>query len=296
MGEETFPEWDRNPRRPTPAPPAGSCDCQFHIFGDAKKYPPGPQAKYAPPHASFEDGKGLLRTMGFSRGVIVFPQPYGTDNRLLIDTLEGMSADDRRNFRATCIVRDHVTDRELERLKGLGVIGTRFNFTKGNEEMPKKALARELDRLRELGWQARLHFDPPEFAAYSDVLDAVDDIPMVIDHMGRVDFAGALDQPAVKRILEKLRRDNWWLMLSNGNRMSAMDAGWDDAVPFGRLFAEAAPSRVVWGSDWPHIRWQKRTMVNDGDAVELMYRYVDNDPGMIRRILVDNPARLVGFA
>jgi hypothetical protein len=27
----------------------------------------------------------------------------------------------------------------------------------------------------------------------------------------------------------------------------------------------------------------------------LLYRYVDHDPGLIRKILVDNPARLHGF-
>ncbi len=36
-------------------------------------------------------------------------------------------------------------------------------------------------------------------------------------------------------------------------------------------------------------------MPNDAELVELLYRYVDNDPALIRKILVDNPARLHGF-
>jgi hypothetical protein len=36
-------------------------------------------------------------------------------------------------------------------------------------------------------------------------------------------------------------------------------------------------------------------MMNDGEVVELLYRYVDNDQALIRKILVDNPARLHGF-
>jgi hypothetical protein len=36
-------------------------------------------------------------------------------------------------------------------------------------------------------------------------------------------------------------------------------------------------------------------MMNDAETVELLYRYVDNDPELLQKILVDNPARLHGF-
>jgi hypothetical protein len=36
-------------------------------------------------------------------------------------------------------------------------------------------------------------------------------------------------------------------------------------------------------------------MMNDAEEVELLYRYVDHDAALIRKILVDNPARLYGF-
>ena len=35
--------------------------------------------------------------------------------------------------------------------------------------------------------------------------------------------------------------------------------------------------------------------MNDAETVELLYRYVDYDPELIRKILVENPARLHGF-
>ena len=53
--------------------------------------------------------------------------------------------------------------------------------------------------------------------------------------------------------------------------------------------------RIIWGSYWPHVRWRKKRMMNDAEAVELFYRYVDHDPALIRRILVDNPSRLHGW-
>ena len=36
-------------------------------------------------------------------------------------------------------------------------------------------------------------------------------------------------------------------------------------------------------------------MMNDAEEVELLYRYVDGDMTLLRKILVDNPARLHGF-
>src|SRR5262245_61192711 len=88
--QETFPEWDRNTRAPVPLPAAKSCDCQFHIYGDPKKYPPKQSAYYQPPDATFQDMQRVLKVLGFERGVIVYPMPYGSDNRLLFDTLEGL--------------------------------------------------------------------------------------------------------------------------------------------------------------------------------------------------------------
>lgn len=86
------------------------------------------------------------------------------------------------------------------------------------------------------------------------------------------------------------------MMLSNGARLSRMTDDWDDAVPFGQAFVEAAPDSMIWGSDWPHVRWRKSRMPNDAELVELMYRYVDHDADLIQKILVDNPARLHGFS
>lgn len=45
---------------------------------------------------------------------------------------------------------------------------------------------------------------------------------------------------------------------------------------------------------WEIALWTKR-MMNDAEEVELLYRYVDGDMPLLRRILVNNPARLHGF-
>ncbi len=67
-----------------------------------------------------------------------------------------------------------------------------------------------------------------------------------------------------------------------------------DVDPFAARLVEAAPERLVWGSDWPHVI-VKTAMPNDGDLFDIFSRWVP-DAAMRRRILVDNPAQLYGFA
>ena len=100
------PEWVRETRAPVPLPPPMSCDCQFHIFGDAAKYPLRYDVTFQPPAARFADMRGVLRKLGFERGVIVHTQRYDTDHRLLIDELKAVPPKERANFRAIGIVRD----------------------------------------------------------------------------------------------------------------------------------------------------------------------------------------------
>ena len=291
---DTIYEWDKNPRMPVPAPPVGSCDCQFHIYGDPAQFPPRVNAPYGPiESATFTEAQRMHEAIGFARGVIVHSAIYGSDHRLLLHALESLN--DRDRYRGIGIVDDGVSDKELERLHAAGVRGARFNFVRFFAMEQREAeVRRSMARIKELGWHARLHVNGEDLIENSTLLRSLKDIPMVIDHFGHVGFDGGMDRPVIRWVLDSLKLDNWWVMVSNGNRDSHMDAGWDDALPYGKAFIEAAPDRIVWGTDWPHPQWKKR-MMNDAEEVELLYRYVDGDTAMLRKILVDNPARLHGF-
>ncbi len=290
----SFLEWERNTRPPSPPAPPLSCDSQFHIYEDPKKYPPKEGALYDPPNGKFQDMMGVLQKLGFARGVIVHPMPYDTDHRLLIDTLSAL--EDRSNIRAVAIIKDNVSDSELAKLNDLGVRGARFNIGKYYNELHSQAsLLRSMERAKELGWHARLHVAGPNLHEHADIFSSIKDLTFVVDHMGHLDFSQGMQVPAFTWLIDRLKHHGWWLMLSNGSRLSSMNEGWDDAVPFGQAFAEAAPDRMIWGSDWPHVRWKKPRMPNDGELVELLYRYLNNDKALIEKVLVQNPARLHGF-
>jgi 2-pyrone-4,6-dicarboxylate lactonase len=295
VDSKQFPQWIRDVRAPVPLPPPKSCDCQAHIFGDPKEYPARPDAPYTAYDATFEHLQQVEKTLGFERFVIVHSNIYGTDARLALDSLASLP--DASHIRVIGRIDDATSDRELERLDAAGFRGVRFSL---QPHLPKLAsfevVSRTIDRIRPLGWHVRLHVGRDAVLEYSDRFKSIKDIPVVLDHLGYVDIARGPQQPACRWIVDKLKDDrNWWVMLSNGNRLSPLEAGWDDAIPIAQAYVAAAPDRLIWATDWPHVQWRKQRMMNDAEEVELLYRYADNDRALLQKILVDNPARLHGF-
>jgi 2-pyrone-4,6-dicarboxylate lactonase len=242
-GEKIY-EWDKQPRMPIPTPPRGSCDCQFHLYDDPAKFPPRPNPPYPPiESATFTEAQRMHKAIGFDRGVIVHSAIYGSDHRLLLHALENLN--DRDRYRGIGIVDDRVTDRELERMHAAGVRGARFNFVRFLILDQREAeIRRSMARLSELGWHARLHVNGQDLLDNSDLLRSLKDVPMVIDHFGHVGFEGGLDRPVIRWVLDMLKQDNWWVMVSNGNRDSKMDEGWDDAIPQGIHRGGARPHHL----------------------------------------------------
>ena len=289
----------RETRAPVPLPPPKSCDCQFHIYGDPAKYPPKKDAYYQPPDATFEHMQGVLKTLGFERGVIVHPMPYDTDHRLLIDTLEGLGGSGRKNFRATCIIKDNVSDQEMEKLNGLGVCAGALQHRQALRAglHPRRwSAGRSTARARSAGTRGCMSAATTSRTSATSS-NSIKDITVRRRPHGASAFRREGSTSRRRRwLVNKLKNEGWWMMLSNGSRNSKMESGYDDAVPFGKMFIEAAPDRMIWGTDWPHVNWRKKRMMNDAETVELLYRYVDNDQALLKKILVDNPARLHGFA
>jgi predicted TIM-barrel fold metal-dependent hydrolase len=66
-----------------------------------------------------------------------------------------------------------------------------------------------------------------------------------------------------------------------------------DLVPLARAMVDAAPGRLVWGTDWPHPSAREK-MPNDGELADMLAEWVP-DEAQRKRVLVDNPQRLYGF-
>ena len=100
--------------------------------------------------------------------------------------------------------------------------------------------------------------------------------------------------PSFQWMLRLLREGKAWVKLSGAYRISQAGAPFHDTLDFARTLVAAAPERCVWGSDWPHVSVEG-PMFNTGALLDLLPLWVP-EAAVRNRILVDNPARLYGFA
>lgn len=283
--------FDPNPRAPHYTLPPGSCDSQFHVFGPPDVYPVRPGAAYEMPTATMETAMGMHKVLGIERGIIVQATTYGADHQVVLDALA--LAGPGYKACANALVLLERDDAYLEQLHNAGVRGARFNRMGLGVSMSAADYDRCIARVRELGWYVKFQPEADGILGQLSRIEALD-VPVMIDHMARANPELGSQDPSLQALLRLLERDNFWVMLSLTEKVSRAGHPWDDALPIAHACIEAAPDRVVWGSDWPHPVSVKQPP-NEGALLDQLYRYASGDEVTLRRILVDNPARFFEF-
>ena len=108
-----------------------------------------------------------------------------------------------------------------------------------------------------------------------------------------------MDQPGFKLLLDLLKDDRFWVKICSVDKISAtpqarVDHGlpFSDVIPLGQAVVDAAPDRVIWGTDWPHGNtFAPGRIPNEGDLLDLIAAMAGNKD-RLHKILVDNPDRL----
>jgi predicted TIM-barrel fold metal-dependent hydrolase len=282
---------DRAPATPRLAVPALACDSHLHVFGPADRYPYQPARAYTPPDSPPSEMRRLHAALGIGRAVLVQASVHGTDNSAILDAV----ASDPARYRAVAAVTEEATDPELRRLHEGGVRGFRVNLVdKGG--MPFRSLAAleaMAARVQPLGWHAELLVHVEGSEEFRQIARRLP-IPVCVGHLGYTRAAVALAHPGYRDFLALLKEGRCWAKLTGPYRISAAGrAPYADVAPLARAVVEAAPDRVVWGTDWPHVML-KGVMPNDAALLDLLTDWVPDDAAR-RRILVDNPALLYGF-
>ena len=273
-------------RRPRFQLPKGATDAHCHVFGPGDRFPYAPNRRYTPADAPKEMLRALHDHLGVERAVIVQASCHGTDNAAMLDCI----ASDPKRYRGVAIVDDGFTDQDYEALDRGGVRGVRFNFVKHLGGAPDMAVFnRVIDRIKGRGWHVVLHVDAPDIIPLSDMIRNLP-LPFVIDHMGRVPSAAGVLQIPLRALIELSRRDNCWIKVCGSERISMPP--YAAAVPIARTLLQAAPARVLWGTDFPHPNATHET--DEADLVDLVPQFAPEVLAQ-QRLLVDNPARLYGF-
>src|SRR5258707_10086384 len=118
-------------------------------------------------------------------------------------------------------------------------------------------------------------------------------LDFTIAHFGMFPAKDGVKQPGFQVLLDLLRGGNGrcWMKLTGIYRMSVAK-GFADVAPMARALIEAAPDRVIWGSDYPHLSFADK--VGSVELWNLLGTWAP-DGATRRRILADNPQRLFKF-
>ncbi|MEQ7740011.1 amidohydrolase family protein, partial [Escherichia coli] len=176
-----------------------------------------------------------------------------------------------------------------------GIRGIRFNLTRpgGAGAELIKPLA---ERVAGLGWHVQIHMTAEGIL---ENLPKISGLPtdLVIDHMGRIPGDMGTAHAAYAAILGLIDAGNTWVKLSGVYHESTVGPpSYSDRAAVGAAFAQAAPERMLWGSDWPHPTASRGEvpMPDDAAMMDLFASWVPRQRDR-KRILVDNPAALYGF-
>lgn len=258
-------------------------DTHAHVFSaDA---PAVADARYRPAYAArLASWQANWDLVGVTRGVLVQPSFFGTDNSEMLAAL----AADRGRLRGVAVVDARASKTELDRLAAGGVCAVRMNLKGADDyrafvEGDRGAF---FDRLRARGWHAEVYVDHgrlpqivPAFASST--------IDVVLDHFGNPGLDRRSIDATFDAVATLAASRNVWCKLSAPYRLG----GTDPRVLAQRCLDAVGPSRLVWGSDWP---WT----ANEGGAdYQRLYQDLARwvGPELCPAILWDNAARLYRF-
>jgi len=278
--------------------PTGGCDCHVHVF-DPGRFPYAPERVYTPPPASLEDLRSLQAALHLDRVVIVQPSVYGTDNSCTLDAVRRLAP----RARGVAVIDTSTTGVALDELAAGGIRGVRLNFETVGESDPvaiRRHLKAITDRLSGRNWHVQFNTSLPVIAALQDDFAALP-FPVVFDHFGRAKAALGLSQPGVDALLGLVKSGHAYVKISAAYRMSEKPPDLAAAAPIAQALVPPNADRVVWGSNWPHPgRGPTATDIappypnDDGLLFNQLPKWL-GDPTTVRKVLVDNPARLYGF-
>jgi D-galactarolactone isomerase len=270
---------------PRLAVPVGACDAHLHILD-----PRFPTTGADTPPATVADYRLLQARIGTSRAVVVQPKAYGTRNDCLLDAVAGLG----RCARGIAVVHPDVGATELRRLDAGGIRGLRFSVWNPADTVTTLAMIEPLARrVNDLGWHVQLHMSADQIVDHAALLGRLA-APIVLDHAARLPPQTGTAHPAFAVIARMLERGRTWMKLSGAYLDTASGPpDYADASAVARAFVRIAPERMVWGSDWPHVTESSKP--DDAVLLDLVADWVPAAADQ-RRLLVDNPETLYGFA
>jgi predicted TIM-barrel fold metal-dependent hydrolase len=285
--------------------PPLACDCHTHIHGEMREFPMSPSRIYTPEPALPTEMAELHRALHMRRVVIVTPSVYGTDNSA---TLWGMKARGP-DARGVAVIDASTPEAELDAMSRAGIRGIRINLATGGKTADPAAARKRFqdaaERIKSRGWHVQMYTTLDVVSAIKD-LALASPVPVVFDHFGRAQASLGVEQPGFADLVELARAGKAYVKISGAYRISKQAPDYADATAMARALIAANPQRILWGTDWPHpnsdplpgygaMDARPYFAIDDGRLLNQLPVWAP-DAATRKAILVDNPARLYGFA
>ena len=265
--------------------PSNACNAHLHIIDPAFPNDGKADAQIG----TVETYRALADQLQLPRAVFVQAKPFALDNACLLDAIAKFGPESTRGI---AVVDNTVTDQELEQLHNGGVRGLRFSvWNPNNAVVSFDDCAPLSERVKHLGWNMQLHMGASQLVKWADIIRKLD-CKVVIDHMGRMDPALGIRDPAYPFIQEMIDKGNTWVKLSGPYLNTKTGEPWEDATRTAVAIAEFAPERVVWGTDFPHVT--EKVKPDEKKLTEMIPIWFPTEKAR-QLALVDNPQELYGF-
>lgn len=230
---------------------SSAIDSHVHVFVP-EKYAYSEERSYTPGNADVPALALHLERLGIEKVVLVQPSPYGIDNRA---TLSAVAELGLARARAIAVIDPFsATAADVQELAARGVAGVRANLkTNGVDDADACAsYLRGLEQaLSGTDMIIEVFLSLPLLLRLRKVLVELGR-PVVLDHFAGLKTTSPSLSDDVEGLVDLLGSSNLVLKVSGACRATdyaSSTAALDLIAP--RLI-DAAPGRVIWGSDWPH--------------------------------------------
>lgn len=271
----------------TQALPWGACDSHVHVYEPSRTVPSAMADKAR--HLAGQDHRQLFalhRQHGIARCVVVQSAAYGFDNHWVEQALQAGGG----HYVGVALAPTDASDAQLQRLADARFRGVRFNFMRhlpGADLVDAIALT---PRLAHAGLHLQLHCESDLLAQLAAPL-ARSAVPVVIDHMGRVDARLGAAHPHFQALRALLRLPNVFVKLSGIDRIDPAPP-YAAGIALARALLAEFPGQCLWGTDWPHPNHSHTP--DDGQLIRSLDAIAPS-AAALQDLLVDTPARLYQF-
>jgi len=271
--------------------PAKSCDAHVHVFGPRAKFPFAPNRKSTPADAPKEKLFAMHKRLGIERCIIVQSIVHGNDNTVVEDAIDAGGG----NYLGVALVDVDVSDAELKRLATKGFRALRFHFMKhiaGGYNV--NDVLKLTPRMADVGLHLQVHFESELVHTVGNAL-LKSEVPVVVDHMGRVDATLGENHADFQALMKMLDHAHVHVKVSGIDRIDSSShsgSGYPMGVPLAARLVANFPAQCVWGLDWPHPNHTH--IPDDGELVDALAKIAPTEQAL-HQLLVSNPQALYQF-